>query len=1043
MAELLAFIAGLLRRAALAERTRRPKAAPRMPPPPYVFDSHVFAAERRTITNRRSTMNLDPPSPAYPQQTLGLALSGGGIRSATFSLGVLQSLAKRNLLPAFDYVSTVSGGGYAGCFLGGFFLPEALRQDPKASPDPAAFEAQARRAYQAFKDSADPLAAPADTAGVRSMLVRGGDDDNAPTDWSAEKAFEWLRNNGRYLAPRGAGDLIYVIAMQIRNWAAVQYVVALVIVTGLVAFATTRAWLIAESSLWRQVEVLFLPEQGAAIYWSPGWALVGVFALLTIVPPALAYWVAHARVDRKEELSWIPLWHEGMIIFFLLLGLSWACIVLVVERSPDELTHPSAGLPIVFWLVVGYVLLSLSAIGTFLAGLLIERKGAAAFKAVCYAGLCVALLGWWSWGHAVGRIGLPVGAVVIGFLAMAYVARMETTKLDLKSLRTRFTRWLRWTFQLSLAGAGLALLGTIGQTLYAYLLQRPAGAGTFAGVTSAVALLVGGARQLFKWMGAGTKQAHPMIPLTALAGAAAVLLLLLTGSVWAVGVQAALWEGGPPPAVPDSVRAEQPRTWKHATSVHVSAWGRGADSIPLPRSALGSGTPAVELEGVAIATGWMSVLLAGVAFLFVTTGLFLNFLNMSSLHQFYAARLTRAYLGATNRARFKAGGVVAVTTPLPTDTIPLAAYYHPDLAGPVHLINVTLNQTRPSEGQLVQRDRKGTSMVVGPQYTVVNSAVFRRMPNGTLMPLNDGAFTLARHKPKGWGSFVRWVVLGKEATQDQPTAPVTYEEASRWRPIRSEVLDIGDWCAISGAAFSTGMGMRTSLGLSLLAGLANVRLGYWWNFNSDRLRSGFFAAYRYLWSELLGDFRGPWRPFWFLTDGGHFDNTGVYELVRRRVGIILLCDNGCDPDFRFDDLGNLARKIRTDFSAEMRPIEPSGKRARYFATVQEFGKRKLREDKCALLYEIRYPGVDHGTPSSDRTLLIVLKPNKLSHAPVDVIDYASVNEEFPHQSTLDQFFDEAQWESYRKMGEVTAEAAVGEAALSFDGWHKRLLHTRA
>jgi hypothetical protein len=239
------------------------------------------------------------------------------------------------------------------------------------------------------------------------------------------------------------------------------------------------------------------------------------------------------------------------------------------------------------------------------------------------------------------------------------------------------------------------------------------------------------------------------------------------------------------------------------------------------------------------------------------------------------------------------------------------------------------------------------------------------------------------------------------------------------------------------------MGMRTSLGLSLLAGLANVRLGYWWNFNSDRLRSGFFAAYRYLLSELMGDFRGPWRPFWFLTDGGHFDNTGVYELVRRRVGIILLCDNGCDPDFRFDDLGNLARKIRTDFRAEMRPIEPSGKRARYFATVQEFGKRKLREDKCALLYEIRYPGVDHETPSSDRTLLIVLKPNKLSHAPVDVIDYASVNEEFPHQSTLDQFFDEAQWESYRKMGEVTAEAAVGEAALSFDGWHQRLLRTRA
>jgi hypothetical protein len=503
-------------------------------------------------------------------------------------------------------------------------------------------------------------------------------------------------------------------------------------------------------------------------------------------------------------------------------------------------------------------------------------------------------------------------------------------------------------------------------------------------------------------MGSGTKREHPRIPLDALAGAAAVLLLLLTGGVWATLVQAALWKGGPPPAYLTQVQPEVSRTWKHAQAIDISPWRRGTNPQPVPLDSLA--TPRVP---VAIAPGWMLVFLAGAAFLFVTTGMFLNFINMSSLHQFYAARLTRAYLGATNRDRFKATRVMAVTSPLPTDTIPLAAYYDERLAAPVHLINVTVNQTRPSEGQLVQRDRKGTSMVIGPKYTIVNSAIFDRCgPNGMLTPRNFSAGTLSLLDGHSQGVF------------------------------RSEELDLGDWCAISGAAFSTGLGMRTSLGLSLLAGLANVRLGYWWNFDSDRWRP-VTAAYRYLWAELMADFRGPWKPFWFLTDGGHFDNTGVYELVRRRVGIILLCDNSCDPDYRFDEVGNLARKIRTDFGAEMRPISPpTGLPGRYFATAEDFARRELRRGKCALLYEIEYPGPDAGSPAPDCSLLIVLKPNMIPGTPIDVNEYASVNEEFPHQTTLDQFFDDAQWESYRKLAELIADGVLDSDLLSLDRWHE-------
>lgn len=72
-------------------------------------------AERHAISERRKTYKLDNSS-----QAAGLAISGGGIRSATFALGVLVALSKRNLLPQFDYMSTVSGGGFVGSFLTAF-----------------------------------------------------------------------------------------------------------------------------------------------------------------------------------------------------------------------------------------------------------------------------------------------------------------------------------------------------------------------------------------------------------------------------------------------------------------------------------------------------------------------------------------------------------------------------------------------------------------------------------------------------------------------------------------------------------------------------------------------------------------------------------------------------------------------------------------------------------------------------------------------------------------------------------------------------------
>ena len=105
---------------------------------PFLQD--VFPAELEEINKRRQELHLPHvPSDCAPSTKLGLvglALSGGGIRSATFHLGVIQALAKHGLLKTVDYLSTVSGGGYIGSCL------SSLLNDQEVGPDQERFPLQ-------------------------------------------------------------------------------------------------------------------------------------------------------------------------------------------------------------------------------------------------------------------------------------------------------------------------------------------------------------------------------------------------------------------------------------------------------------------------------------------------------------------------------------------------------------------------------------------------------------------------------------------------------------------------------------------------------------------------------------------------------------------------------------------------------------------------------------------------------------------------------------------------------------------------------------
>ena len=158
----------------------------------------------------------------------------------------------------------------------------------------------------------------------------------------------------------------------------------------------------------------------------------------------------------------------------------------------------------------------------------------------------------------------------------------------------------------------------------------------------------------------------------------------------------------------------------------------------------------------------------------------------------------------------------------------------------------------------------------------------------------------------------------------------------------------------------------------------------------------------------------------YLSDGGHFENLGLYEMVRRHCSQIVVVDAGCDPEHKFDDLERAMRIIRNDLGAE---IEfPYG-----LPTVEAIARTK----RHYTIGHIRYPGT---AADADPALLLYIKPGLNGDEPLDVARYAARarenGEPFPHQSTSDQFFDEPQFESYRALGRHSMQPLIKEKQTS-------------
>jgi hypothetical protein len=236
-------------------------------------------------------------------------------------------------------------------------------------------------------------------------------------------------------------------------------------------------------------------------------------------------------------------------------------------------------------------------------------------------------------------------------------------------------------------------------------------------------------------------------------------------------------------------------------------------------------------------------------------------------------------------------------------------------------------------------------------------------------------------------------------------------------------IRLGTAVAVSGAAASSNMGyFSPSVFVTFVLTFFNARLG-WWLGNPGA--SGWDTFYRShpqsTLSPILDEAFGltdDENPYVLLSDGGHFENLGLYEMVMRRCRHIVVVDGSADPSGSYDDLGGAVRKIRIDLGIS---IEFTDKR---FPIIS----RPDSEEKSGAYFAIgtiNYTDVDDALGAVNGTL-IYIKPAIYNTEPRDVFNYAKGDPTFPHESTADQFFNEPQFESHRMLGFYILEKLVGD-----------------
>ena len=336
-------------------------------------------------------------------------------------------------------------------------------------------------------------------------------------------------------------------------------------------------------------------------------------------------------------------------------------------------------------------------------------------------------------------------------------------------------------------------------------------------------------------------------------------------------------------------------------------------------------------------------------------------INIFSLHYFYRNRLTRGYLGATHYPRkpntftgFDEGDDLA---------------FNQCQQRPLHIVNTALNLT--STKNLAWQQRKAASFVFTPLFS------------GFEFPDKTGAY--------------------------RPTCKLTNPNGG---------VKLGSIMAVSGAAASPNMGYHSAPATAFLMTMFNVRLGRWYGnprlqdaknpANSTWLRQSPRLGFACLVNELFAKAKED-DAYIYCSDGGHFENLGVYELVRRRCRLIIALDVGHDAHDKFGDLGKAIRKCQVDLGVNI-----------------DMRVDSVRKNAISGLSPKHYANGKVDYPDGLNGELLYIKSSLTGDEPADLQNYKQEQPDFPHHNTADQFFDEKQFESYRHLGQLVMTQTLNE-----------------
>src|SRR5262245_8899328 len=310
---------------------------------------------------------------------------------------------------------------------------------------------------------------------------------------------------------------------------------------------------------------------------------------------------------------------------------------------------------------------------------------------------------------------------------------------------------------------------------------------------------------------------------------------------------------------------------------------------------------------------------------------------------------------------------------------------------------------------------------------------------GKLMPVINIALNLVSGEKLGWQerkaqSFtVSPLHCGSSAMNPGYRSTTGADETVYGGP---QGISLGSAITVSGAAASPNMGYHSSPFVTFILTLLNVRLGAWLG-NSGQAGDHTFqlgypkSSVQPIIDEALG-LTNDKSPYVYLSDGGHFENLGLYEMVLRRCHFIVISDAGQDPECSFADLGEAVRKVRIDFGIPIE-FEPMNIYPR-----SQIAAAKQHGNNCAI-GRIRYSAVDGSTAPDG--IIIYIKPVCYGDEPRDIYEYFKRSETFPHESTADQFFSESQFESYRMLGAYTMEKLCADCSGDFRSFTSDILRT--